>query len=207
MTEVEVVEEKALTVKENDRLEELEAIISKNFLAFYKVGCALREIRESRLYRETHPTFEGYCKDVWEAGKTHTYRLIDSSQVIENLSPIGDFLPRNEAQVRPLTRLSEPEDQIAAWKRALQLAELSETKVTAFYVEQAVIELLGGRTKRKLKEIRKKLNDSELDMDFKRAISPLLTIIGEAKKAGWKTANKEYILRMIDYIREILAED
>jgi hypothetical protein len=31
--------------------------------AFYEAGCALRELRERRLYRSTHRTFEEYCRD------------------------------------------------------------------------------------------------------------------------------------------------
>ena len=78
------------------------------------MGCALAKIRDSRLYRETHETFESYCRDRWDMGKAYAYRLIDSAQVQEVLSPMGDITPTNERQVRPLTKLTPEQQQEAA---------------------------------------------------------------------------------------------
>jgi hypothetical protein len=44
------------------RLVELETQIQRNGSA---IGLALREIRDRRLYRETHPTFESYLEKRW----------------------------------------------------------------------------------------------------------------------------------------------
>ncbi len=32
---------------------------------FYEVGNALLQIRDERLYRQTHSTFEEYCREKW----------------------------------------------------------------------------------------------------------------------------------------------
>lgn len=47
--------------------------------------------------------------------RAHAYRLIEAAEVRQNLSPMGDILPANERQARPLTEL-EPEAQRLAWE-------------------------------------------------------------------------------------------
>ncbi len=77
------------------------------------------EIRESRIYQNKYATFEAYCRDRWDMGESHSYRLMDSAKVYDNLSPSGEVLPATESQARPLTRLSAPL-QIEAWKRMVE---------------------------------------------------------------------------------------
>ncbi len=43
------------------------------------------ELRDRRLYRSTHSTFEEYCKDRFGFGRRHPYRLIEASAVFDNL--------------------------------------------------------------------------------------------------------------------------
>lgn len=125
-----------LTSPERNRLTECETIIEKGLQTFVEVGIALAEIRESRLYRLTHGTFEEYCGERWQIGRSQAYRLIDSAAVVKNLSPIGDIpLPTTEAQARPLTKL-EPEQQPTAWREAVTTAP--NGKVTAAHVGATV---------------------------------------------------------------------
>jgi hypothetical protein len=63
-----------LTDAEAKRLDELEVQISRSRL---NQGRALREIRDSRLYRAKYPTFEAYLKEVWEMSRSRAYQLID----------------------------------------------------------------------------------------------------------------------------------
>ena len=112
-----------LDATEKARLDELETVIERGLQTFYEVGKALEEIREQKLYRETHKTFENYCRDRWGMARPTAYRFINAAQVMENLSPIGDILPRKENQVRPLTQLS-PELQIKIWQQQLEQIRL-----------------------------------------------------------------------------------
>ena len=98
-----------LTVDEKIRLSHLEHAIERGLKAFYEAGQALMEIRDSRLYRESYPSFEEYCRQKWEMSKTHANRLIEAAGVVESLTPIGVLLPVNEAQARPLAALSTAE--------------------------------------------------------------------------------------------------
>ena len=92
-----------------------EAVIERGRKAFVEVGAALAEIRDRRLYRETHETFETYVKERWDFGRAYAYRLIGASETMEVLSPIGDIpLPATESQIRPLLQFP-PEDRAAVW--------------------------------------------------------------------------------------------
>lgn len=99
-----------------ERLLELETLIGRNQECFYRIGQALKEIRDNRLYKQAlFESFEAYTRDRWDMGKSHAYRMIKSYEVIYNLSPIGDKLPANESQVRPLAQLDSIE-QRRIWK-------------------------------------------------------------------------------------------
>ncbi len=132
--------ETALTISEQGQLSELEVIIDKGLNTFYEVGKALSLIREGRLYRASHATFEEYCEKRWEMSRAYAYRTIGAADVVESLSPIGDIpLPRNEAQARPLTSL-EPEQRQEAWQKAV---EESSGHPTAKQVQLAADEVTG----------------------------------------------------------------
>lgn len=74
-----------LSVREAKRLEELEAIVAEHADGFFRVGMALAEIREKRLYRTTHRTFEAYSRAVFELSRPRAYQLIDGASVVENI--------------------------------------------------------------------------------------------------------------------------
>ncbi|WP_339406746.1 hypothetical protein [Nodularia sp. LEGE 04288] len=125
--EVTAVEVEELTEEEQrDRLH-LERKVER---AVFEAGKALMELRDRRLYRSTHSTFEEYCKNRFGFERRHPYRLIEASVVFDNLmkmcpnwtqneieddpatvnSTQQQILPTSEGQVRPLTKL-EPQEQ------------------------------------------------------------------------------------------------
>jgi hypothetical protein len=57
--------------------------------AFYEAGRALRELRDRRLYRSTHGTFEDYCRDRFAHSRQRANFLIAGATVYENLTTIG----------------------------------------------------------------------------------------------------------------------
>ncbi|MEH2178724.1 hypothetical protein [Nostoc sp.] len=103
--------------------------------AFYEAGKALMELRDRRLYRSTHKTFEDYCRDKFGHSRQQSNYLIAAADVYENLTTNGcqivehedltangtQILPTSERQVRPLTKL-EPQQQQQAWQLSVQEA-------------------------------------------------------------------------------------
>ena len=123
-----------LTTTEQASLERYERVIEKGLASFYEVGSALLTIRDSRLYRGTHGTFEGYCQDRWQMSRPRAYQLIEAAKVKDNLSTIVD-IPVTESQARPLTSLP-PDKQSEAWQQAVDTAP--DGKVTAAHVASVV---------------------------------------------------------------------
>lgn len=119
------------------RLTELEAVIERGLQTFVDVGTALMEIRDSRLYRESHGTFEDYCRERWGMVRQQANRLIAAAEAVENLEPVGSILPTSESQVRPIAQL-EPAAQREVWQRAIETAP--NGKVTAAHVQNVVEE-------------------------------------------------------------------
>jgi hypothetical protein len=122
-----------LSLTESSRRAELERAIAQGLTTFITVGNALLEIRDSRLYRDSHATFEDYCRDRWGMSRFYAHRLIDGAETAENLLPIGNVQPTTESQVRPLAGL-EPEQQREAWDAAVKSAP--DGKVTAAHVSR-----------------------------------------------------------------------
>lgn len=64
------------------RLHECEQVIAAGIDTFVSVGNALVEIRDDKLYRDSHRTFEDYCRARWNLGRSRAYELIDQARVV-----------------------------------------------------------------------------------------------------------------------------
>jgi len=66
----------------------------------FKVGEALMEIRDSKLYKDEHPTFEDFCESEYGFKRAHAYRLIGFAEVKQDvkMSPIGDKITESQAR-------------------------------------------------------------------------------------------------------------
>ena len=87
------------------------------------VGNALLEIRDTRLYRQTHATFEDYCGEKWQFTHGRARQLIAAAETIAILQSdtIVSLLPSTESQTRPLVSLP-PEAQREVWAAAVETA-------------------------------------------------------------------------------------
>ncbi|PSB27686.1 hypothetical protein [Chlorogloea sp. CCALA 695] len=95
--------------------------------AFYEAGTALRELRDKRLYRSTHRSWEGYCKERFGYGRDCADLKISASIVVEEIKKLPtnrrQFLPTTLEQVRPLIKLQKLEDRTFAWQQAVEQAD------------------------------------------------------------------------------------
>jgi len=100
-------------------LTECEAVIERGLRTFVEVGEALLRIRDERLYRETHGTFEDYCRERWGFTDRRARHLMGAAEVVADL-PTGTVVP-NEAVARELAPLrDEPEQLREAWSEAVE---------------------------------------------------------------------------------------
>ena len=115
-------------------------------------------------------------------GKSHAYRLIKSYEVIYNLSPIGDKLPANEAQVRPLTQLDSIE-QRRIWKLIIN----SGMELTARNIKKCI-------------EARKTAPESKPDLtdritnDYMAVVKAMLEQVRVAQHDHWRQTSRQAAL-------------
>ena len=174
------------------RLISLEAAIEANQRSFYALGKALEEIRDHRLYRAIgFDRFEDYVKSRWDMGISHSYRLMDAFKVVENLSPIGEVLPTNEAQARCLTKLDRF-DQQEVWRAFLA----SGIKLKARNIRKFVSSYMGKRNFC--------LSPDRIDVigeDYRQAVMAMLYQIRLAHNERWQTTSRQAALYWHQVIR------
>lgn len=109
----------ALTADETTTLANCERTIAAGMKTFVEVGTALATVRNSRLYRATHSTFEGYCTDRWQLERSAAYRLIEASGVVSAIADTGaETLPSNVGQTRELAKAPAAE-RTQLWSRTV----------------------------------------------------------------------------------------
>lgn len=217
--------DKPLSAREAMSLAELEHKIVKDFAAFYRVGQALAEIKELRLYRnDVGRTFEQYCKELWDMSQSKAYQLIDGSMVYGHLqlqceakssTNCGTFggqenindskLPLNEAQVRPLTRFKDHPEQIkTVWQEAIESAP--KGKVTASHVSKVVKNYLGEKIEKTVHKAREKVAKNS-SFEFSAAFETFSAQILSERNSGYKNISRGEIIQALDQLRADLAED
>lgn len=125
------------------RLAELEAIVERGLVTFVEVGRALQEIRDAKLYKATHTTFEAYCKERWNFSASRGRQLIAAAGVAGRLESVTRVTVPSERHARalaPLVDAKGPEEAARVYAKA----SVNGTPTVAA-VEVAVAEHVIGR--------------------------------------------------------------
>lgn len=87
-----------------------------------QVGAHLLRVRDARLYRESHATFEDYCRKQHSLSRKRAYDLVVFAEVRE-MSPKGDIgPPATERVARELAPLrKDPDLMREVWAEAVEL--------------------------------------------------------------------------------------
>jgi hypothetical protein len=140
----EMVEPERLTDDEARSLAELEETVRRGFATFVEVGLALTAIRDGRLWRESHGSFEKYVAARWKMSRPRAYELMAAAKVVVDLvHDTAGGAPRltpNARQARELHRLPAGERE-TAWSAVLDAA--GDGPVTAALVRSEVDRRLG----------------------------------------------------------------
>ena len=216
-----------VSVREQERLAELEIVITKNFKAFYEVGCALCEIRENRYYRKEFDSFEDYCREMWDMMLRSANYHIKAAKVVDNLhqtllinSHKGTMVPRinlseetnqslplpqNERQARILSQLN-PEDQPKAWIEAVKTIP-EEGKLTASHIKKTIrrlnLESIAGIVKEAAdmdisKETDKaSIKEARVNEEFRAAFEGFFEQVQEQRKQNWRHTEKKIVLQFL----------
>ena len=106
--------------------------IERGLKTFIDVGQALAEIRDSRLYKGTHETFEAYCRDRWKMTDGRARQLMIAAATVTNVAVGGLPTPTNEGQARALAAVPEAE-RAGVWRDVVESGE----KPTAAAIRKA----------------------------------------------------------------------
>ncbi len=114
-------------------LEQLERVIEGGLQTFVEVGLALLDIRDRRLYRQSHTTFEDYCKSRWQLERTRAYELMQAARVATLVSEISDTPVLRESHAAALAPLAEtPTLAAEAWEEAVAAAPVRDDGIRRF---------------------------------------------------------------------------
>ena len=191
-----------LTASEQQELDRCEKTISKGWNSFIEVGEALSEIRDAKLYRDSHERFEDYCRAKLQYQKSQAYRLMDAARVVRLISPIGEVSvdgvtrPTCEAQVRPLVALSD-HDIKTVWQKASAAAQAGERPITARLVQTQVRAITPADTSNTR---RPDLTPNNKDIAGK-LLQRLLKLIDNDKKRSEADDLKNQILNLIPRVK------
>jgi hypothetical protein len=82
---------------------ELEATIEAGVRTFVDVGLALLEIRDTRLYRASYPTFDAYCRERWAFSRVRAHQLIEGAEVAGLLTVVNSVPPTTAPTTTAIT--------------------------------------------------------------------------------------------------------
>lgn len=135
MTQTEKTKNKPdpLTPDERDDFTRLDKLVRGFARGLIPAAEALYQIRNRRLYRARHATFEDYCQEVHGMSRGYADRLIRAGKIRAEMVPIVTKMglpePSNEAQIRELARLKTIEEQVEVYQEAAVASRDSEGKV------------------------------------------------------------------------------
>lgn len=113
---------RGLTPSEIEQLLSCETVIQRNLAGFVEAGEAMAIIRDGRLYRGSHRTFEDYCKERWGIRRDYANKMIAASGVVADLDTMVSILPATERQARALAEAPEAE-RAAVWQEAVSRSD------------------------------------------------------------------------------------
>lgn len=145
------------------RLRACEKVLEEHMEEFYRVGVALTEIKNDKLYKVKpvldgdgfYTDFDKYCRDHWELSRTHADRLIYAAYIRKKIPPSGGSFQWTERTIRPITKLEHSGKVEAIAKEAEKLARDNKKGLTSTVVNKA-IEIITRKKKPKPKPKKKK---------------------------------------------------
>ncbi|MVU82966.1 hypothetical protein GPX89_37730 [Nocardia sp. ET3-3] len=123
-----------LSRSESEQLEVCESSIDALRVAFWTAGRALQIVRDGRLYRAEHATFDDYVEKRWDMQRSYAHKLIRAWPLAARLHPVAPSI--NEGQIRELLPVAAAHGEEAAVTVYTTLA--ADVKVTAGKLREAV---------------------------------------------------------------------
>ena len=133
-----------LNTEEKRDFKRLDGVVKKACDAQWEMAAALNEIRERKLYRADHPTFEAYCNKQHAFTRTRAYQLTDAAELRKQLENVNNcrqksdppkLLPTTESQCREL-RVVPADDLPRVWDQIVEHSESEGKQITAKMIKE-----------------------------------------------------------------------
>ncbi|WP_417848386.1 hypothetical protein [Thalassoglobus sp.] len=169
----------------SNNLQQQERIIADAMAKPFEIGQALRTIRDEKLYKESHDTYEGYVTERWKITKSGAYQKIKCADVQDVIDKSKLPALNNEAQATELGRLKiEKSSKLdensirAIWKEATSHKDRPATQP---FIRELIAKHLGKETQvwydKQLKEIhkavlkfRKRLSEESASVEIAQSV-------------------------------------
>ncbi|WP_051181505.1 hypothetical protein [Nocardia vinacea] len=122
--------------REQAQLTACESSIDGLRVAFWSAGRALQIVRDGRLYRDRHASFDDYVEQRWDMQRSYAHKLIRAWPLAAKLHPVAPTI--NEGQVRELLPVAAQHGEDAAVTVYTTIAGVDDVKVTAGKLREAV---------------------------------------------------------------------
>lgn len=171
---VATVENAKLSTSEKGELARHEKTIAEGMKTFKSVGLALVAIRDGRLYRETHPTFEAYLASRWGISRGRAYQLVDAARIASEFDP-----NLNEYAAAKLNAVDPTKRKLVYAKAKAAAAKEGRTAPSAADIMAAS----NGKGKRKARPEGTKTAPTTNLAEFEKALWAL--VLETSKVLGW----------------------
>ncbi|MEV4237361.1 MULTISPECIES: hypothetical protein [unclassified Nocardia] len=132
----ETAPDEPLDEREQAQLTACESSIDGLRVAFWSAGRALQIVRDGRLYRDRHASFDEYVEQRWDMQRSYAHKLIRAWPLAAKLHPVAPAI--NEGQVRELLPVAAQHGEDAAVTVYTTIAGADDVKVTAGKLREAV---------------------------------------------------------------------
>lgn len=112
-----------LIPEEKRLLEFCEKGLEEGMDSYIRIGFALSVIREKRLYRETHDTYDNYADDRWNFSRQYAYQIEQNFKAWQKCQPLLDI--RTQTVADELSKF-DPSTQIKVAEQAAKMVEPDE---------------------------------------------------------------------------------
>lgn len=135
----------ALSAEEQQALLESEQDIQDGFERFAQAGLRFEQIRDRRLYKSTHSSFEDYCLERWNLSKAYVNRIIAAADVVRSLRnpPKTKTLPSGKVEtIVSEVGKNKPSEPVTV-SQAVELRNIEADKRAAVFTK--AVEQAGGK--------------------------------------------------------------
>lgn len=139
-----------LSPKEEERLKICHERIMQGLKTWFDVGLALAEIRDNKLYRKTHKTFEEFLDENYSIGRTRAHQIISATtlQLMPEFTEIEVVESQLPDSLTPLLELGKikKSDQLTVWQQVVSDAKKTGEQITAKVVNDTYKRIKQERT-------------------------------------------------------------